>query len=172
MDHFERQLAQLMRDAEEPALFDPRQQERLRAEIGARRHTRAVRRAVGSVLAVVCIAGIGIGLMLLPGSPTRVEPGGIRPRPATSPTPPAPTGTPDVSPGTPPPSSAPPDAPAPPDGTATTMTSDRATETADGRTATTSPPSTFTSAPSSTTATATATARNDASTQTSSLITP
>ncbi|MEW2396066.1 hypothetical protein [Streptomyces sp. NPDC046862] len=93
MDHFERQLAQMMRTTHEPASFEPRHQERLREGVRARRRTRVVQRAVGSVLAV---AGLTLGLFLLPDGPTRVEPTDSGPQPATSPSPSAPTTTPSA----------------------------------------------------------------------------
>ncbi|WP_149181467.1 cellulase [Streptomyces sp. TRM49041] len=98
MDHFERQLARMMRATEERTSFEPRHQERLRAGVRARRLTRAVQLTTGSALAVT---GLGIGLFLLPGTPDRVEPSAPRPLPATSPSP-VPRTTPSIT--TPPPS--------------------------------------------------------------------
>lgn len=173
MDHFEQQLARMMRNAEERASFEPTHRERLRAGVRARRRVRIAQRAVGSALAV---AGLGVGLFLLPGGPTRAEPSDPRPRPATSPSPPAPDTAPDVSPTAPSSSSATSSVPASPDRTATTLppvttgssvtSSDTASETPHGSTAATAPPST--SAPPS----ATETARNEPSTDQSSLIAP
>ncbi|MFF3402869.1 hypothetical protein ACFYW6_30715 [Streptomyces sp. NPDC002659] len=94
MDHFERRLAQMMRDTQEPASFEPKHRERLRAGISTRRRTRTAQRAAGSALAV---AGIAVGLLLLPHASDRVEPSGPRPQPATSPSP----STPEVSPSAP-----------------------------------------------------------------------
>ncbi|MGW2620045.1 hypothetical protein [Streptomyces sp. NPDC001500] len=167
MDHFERQLAQLMRAVEEPASFDSRQRERLRAGVRSRRRTRAAQRAVGLVLAV---AGIAVGLSLLPGGPTRVEPGEIRPQPATNPSPPVPTLTPGVSPSATPSSAAPSfgdrsDGVTPP---VSTGGSDPGAESPSGSPSSTSPPTSSVSAPSS----STATARNTASADPSSLATP
>lgn len=171
MDHFEQQLAQLMRDTEEPAPFDPTQRERLRAGVRSRRRTRAAQRAVGSVLAV---AGIAVGLSLLPGGPTRVEPSQIRPQPATNPSPPAPALTPGASPSTPPSTMAPSTAdrsatttpPVATEGSATE--SDPASPSTSEGTATSPPPTSSVPAP----PTATATTRDTASADPSSLITP
>lgn len=82
MDHFERQLAQMMRDSEAaPAPFKPKHRERLWAGVRVRHRRRTARRAVGSVLAVV---GLSVGLSLLPGHATRVEPSHPGPQPTTS----------------------------------------------------------------------------------------
>ncbi|WP_328501089.1 hypothetical protein OG828_11795 [Streptomyces sp. NBC_00457] len=86
MDHFERQLAQLMRDTQEHTPYEPKYQDRLRAGVRARRRVRAAQAAVGSVLAV---AGLGIGLFLLPDGQVRDEPSAPNPRPAVSPSSPA-----------------------------------------------------------------------------------
>ncbi|MGW1539215.1 cellulase [Streptomyces sp. NPDC002309] len=96
MDHFERRLARMMRDSEEHSPFGPRHRERLREGVAARRRARAAQRAAGSLLAV---AGLVVGLLLLPGGPDRAEPAGPLPRPATSPqsSGPGPTPTPDAS---------------------------------------------------------------------------
>lgn len=114
MDHFERQLAQMMCDTEAPAPFEPKHRERLWAGVRVRYRRRAAQRAVGSVLAVV---GLSVGLFLLPGYVTRVEPSHPRPQPATSRTPSAPPATSGVSPSAPS-SSGTSTAPASPDGTA------------------------------------------------------
>lgn len=96
MDHFERQLAQLMHSTHEHAPFEPQHRERLRAGVRARRRTRAVRQVGGFALA---IAGLGLALFLLPGRPHNVEPSSPRPEPATSPSAPAvsPSSTPTSS---------------------------------------------------------------------------
>ncbi|RMB84061.1 cellulase [Streptomyces shenzhenensis] len=94
MDHFERQLARMMHDAEEPAPFGPRHRKRLREGVSARRRARAAKRAVGSVLT---LAGLSVGLFLLSGDPTRAEPGEPRPLPATRPSPPSPVMTPGAA---------------------------------------------------------------------------
>lgn len=96
MDHFERQLAQLMHSTHEHAPFEPRHRERLRAAVRTRRRTRALQQVGGFALAV---AGLGVALFLLPGRPHSVEPSSPRPEPATSPTAPAasPSSTPTSS---------------------------------------------------------------------------
>ncbi|TXS74568.1 hypothetical protein EAO69_14100, partial [Streptomyces sp. me109] len=71
MDHFERELARMMRDAEEHTPFDPAQRNRLRTGIRDRRRVRSAQKAVGSVLAV---AGLGAGLFLLPHTPDSDRP--------------------------------------------------------------------------------------------------
>ncbi|MCX4572100.1 hypothetical protein OHB41_02650 [Streptomyces sp. NBC_01571] len=101
MDHFERELARMMRDAEEQTPFEPAQQDRLRAGVRVRRRVRSAQKAVGSVLAV---AGLGAGLFLLPHTPKGDRPQAPLPQPMTgrsspniSPTPtltPSPTPTP------------------------------------------------------------------------------
>ncbi|MFE7267685.1 hypothetical protein ACFU9B_37605 [Streptomyces sp. NPDC057592] len=154
MDHFERQLARMMRDTETPTPFEPKHRERLRAGVRVRCRKRVAQRAVGSVLAVV---GLSVGLFLLPGRATRVEPSHPGPRPASSPSLSAPPATPDASLSAPP-SSGTSTAPASPDGTAesapptATGSTVTATETLPGSTEGVSPSST--SAPPSGTATA------------------
>ncbi|MFF4347343.1 hypothetical protein [Streptomyces sp. NPDC001530] len=99
MDHFERELARMMRDAQEHTPFEPKHQNRLRSGVRARRRARAAQKAVGSVLAV---AGLGVGFFLLPHHPAEDRPQAPLPRPATSPsypkTRPTPTSTPDAPP--------------------------------------------------------------------------
>ncbi|MFI9611264.1 hypothetical protein ACIHCM_06145 [Streptomyces sp. NPDC052023] len=118
MDHFEQWLARMMRESEEHTPLAPRHRERIREGVRARRRARAARRAAGSVLAV---AGLAVGLFLLPGGPDRVEPAGTPPRPRVSPVPsyPGPTRAPDGYPGEPS-SSSPPASPPLPGGTAVT----------------------------------------------------
>ncbi|MFD9219313.1 hypothetical protein ACFWDI_04615 [Streptomyces sp. NPDC060064] len=162
MDHFERQLAQMLRDTEAPAPFEPRHQERLRAGVHVRSRRRAAQRAAGAALAVV---GLSVGLFLLPGHATRVEPSHPRPQPATSPSPSAPPATPDVSTSEPS-SSETSTGPASPDGTAaiTPPATDGSTATADSSaTATETPPGSTEGAsppPTSAPPSGTATARN------------
>ena len=132
MDHFERQLAQLMHSTHEHAPFEPRHRERLRAGVRTRRRTRALQQAGGFALA---ITGLGVALFLLPGRPHSVEPSSPRPEPATSPTAPA------VSPSSTPTASA----------TGTEGTSSPPGATGD---ATSAPPPTTTSPPPSSTETA------------------
>ncbi|MEU3248782.1 hypothetical protein [Streptomyces sp. NPDC006875] len=142
MDHFERELARMMRDAEEHTPFDPAQRNRLRTGIRDRRRVRSAQKAVGSVLAV---AGLGAGLFLLPHTPDSDRPQAPLPltgrpspdvTPMLSPTPPQPSGTPtgsdtaapDDTAGT----SAPPSAPA--------STGGAASDGSDGSGTTTSAP--------------------------------
>ncbi|MCK1818718.1 cellulase [Streptomyces sp. XM83C] len=82
MDHFEQQLARLMRDTEQYSPFGPGHRDRLRAGVLARRRVRLAQKAVGSVLAV---AGLSLGLFLIPDTAPRTEPGAPPPRPASSP---------------------------------------------------------------------------------------
>ncbi|TDC73893.1 cellulase [Streptomyces hainanensis] len=85
MDEFEQRLTRLMRGAQEPAPFEARHRERLRAGVRARRRARAARRAAGSVLAVTAIA---VGAFLLPDAPFGREPAEPRPElPASRPSP-------------------------------------------------------------------------------------
>ncbi|AVH58072.1 MULTISPECIES: hypothetical protein [Streptomyces] len=88
MDHFERELARMMRDAQESTPFGPAHQNRLRSGVRARRRARAAQKAVGSVLAV---AGLGIGFFLLPHDPVDDRPQSPLPRPAVNPTSPSTT---------------------------------------------------------------------------------
>ncbi|MET7986867.1 hypothetical protein [Streptomyces sp. NPDC005281] len=83
MDRFERELARMMRDAQEHTPFEPAQQNSLRAGVRVRRRIRAAQKAVSCVLAA---AGISVGLFLLPHSPDRDRPLGPVPRPAVTPT--------------------------------------------------------------------------------------
>lgn len=95
MDHFERELARMMRDTREHTAFEPKHQDRLRAGVRARSRVRAAQKAAGSVLPV---AGLALGLFLLPGTSAEVRPQAPPPRPATSPTYRSPSPTPDASP--------------------------------------------------------------------------
>ncbi|MEV0909365.1 hypothetical protein [Streptomyces hokutonensis] len=144
MDPFERQLARLMRDTHEPVPFEPRHRERLHEGVRVRRRTRMVRRTVGSALAVV-----GVGLLLLPAGPTRVQPAEPHPRPATSPTSTGSVPTPGETPTAPPTSSATTSLANPgattsdtPTAPATTGSSATATSTTGGNTDVTTPPAT------------------------------
>ncbi|MCX5008234.1 hypothetical protein OHB05_37310 [Streptomyces sp. NBC_00638] len=99
MDHFERELSRMMRDAQEHTPFEPAQQDSLRAGVRVRRRVRAAQMAASCVLAV---AGVSLGLFLLPHAPDRDRPLAPVPRPATSPTSPYGTPTPTHFPsGTP-----------------------------------------------------------------------
>ncbi|MET9408979.1 hypothetical protein ABZX90_24915 [Streptomyces sp. NPDC002935] len=99
MDHFERELARMMRDSQEHTPFEPAQQNSLRNGVRVRRRVRAAQKAASCVLAV---AGVSVGLFLLPHSPDRDRPLAPLPRPATGPTSPYATPTPTSPPsGTP-----------------------------------------------------------------------
>ncbi|MFI8091057.1 cellulase [Streptomyces sp. NPDC086080] len=106
MDDFERELARMMHDSRRPAPFEPGQRARLYEGIRVRRRTRMLWRAGGSALAV---AGLSIGLALLPGTGSRSLPADRPPPPATGPTP-SPT---SPSPASPSPTSSPPTTSAP-----------------------------------------------------------
>ncbi|MFE2278672.1 cellulase [Streptomyces sp. NPDC059454] len=85
MDDFERELTRMMRDTRRPAPFRSEHQERLYEGIRVRRRSRLLWRAGGSALAV---AGLSVGLALLPGTDSRSLPADRGPLPATGPTPP------------------------------------------------------------------------------------
>ncbi|MFI2507615.1 cellulase [Streptomyces sp. NPDC018972] len=85
MDDFERELTRMMRDTRQPASFRSEHQERLYEGIRVRRRSRMLWRAGGSALAV---AGLSVGLALLPGADSRSLPADRGPLPATGPTPP------------------------------------------------------------------------------------
>ncbi|RRR86478.1 cellulase [Streptomyces sp. RP5T] len=80
MDHFERELARLMRDGHGDTPYEERHRTRLRAGVRARQRVRRVWMATGSVLSV---AGIGVGLLLTQAFAQGVS-NGPHPRPATS----------------------------------------------------------------------------------------
>jgi hypothetical protein len=90
MDHFERELARMMRDSQEYTPFEAEDRLRLRAGVQARRRVRTAQKAAGSVLAV---AGLGLGFFMLPHDPGENRPQAPHPRPATSPVSPSPTPT-------------------------------------------------------------------------------
>ncbi|WP_328673456.1 hypothetical protein [Streptomyces sp. NBC_00328] len=127
MDQFERELARMMRDAQEQTPFEPAQQNSLREGVRVRRRIRAAQKAASCVLAA---AGICVGVFLLPHAPDRDRPLGPVPRPTTTPTSPyvTPSPTPSSS-GTP---------------------SESATGTAENTTGTSGPPETPTTTESST----------------------
>ncbi|MFF1278557.1 cellulase [Streptomyces marokkonensis] len=85
MDDFERELTRMMRDSRQPAPFGPGHRARLYQGIRVRRRSRVLWRAGGSALAM---AGLSVGLALLPGTGSRSLPADRPPLPATSPTPP------------------------------------------------------------------------------------
>ncbi|MEU0040465.1 MULTISPECIES: hypothetical protein [unclassified Streptomyces] len=95
MDHFERELARMMRDTEEQTPFEPAQQDRLRTGVRVRRRVRSAQKAVGSVLAV---AGLGVGLFLLPHTPKGDRPQAPLPQPMTGRSSPAVSPTPSPTP--------------------------------------------------------------------------
>ncbi|MFD5231116.1 cellulase [Streptomyces qaidamensis] len=107
MDDFERDLSRLMRDAQQHTPYEPEHRQRLHAGIRSRRRSRLLWKAGGSAVAV---AGLSVGLALLPNLLTRAQPADPRPQPATSPTtspdstpttaPPAPSTTPTEQPET------------------------------------------------------------------------
>lgn len=130
MDHFERELARMMRDSREYIPFEPEHRTRLHAGVRTYRRVRAVKRAAGSVLAVVGI-GIGFAYFALPHDRGGEHPQGPFPRPATAPASPGPTPSPELSaPTESPPES--PTGPASPSSTPTNApTTDRESPTAD-----------------------------------------
>ncbi|MGY1503395.1 hypothetical protein ACW4TU_43670 [Streptomyces sp. QTS52] len=81
MDHFEQELARMMRDSQEDTPYEDRHRRRLQAGVRARRGARVVWTATGSLLA---IAALGVGLTVLPNSLTQRGPTSPRPRPVTS----------------------------------------------------------------------------------------
>ncbi|MBE1605932.1 hypothetical protein [Actinopolymorpha pittospori] len=71
MDDFESDLSRMMRETPDVVAFEPEQRKHLRARIRSRRRGRAALMLGGSVMA---LAGIGFGLLALPGAfPTRSE---------------------------------------------------------------------------------------------------
>ncbi|MFC8350420.1 cellulase [Streptomyces sp. NPDC057280] len=82
MDHFEQELARLMRDSGAPGEgYEDRHRRRLYAGVRARQRTRRAWMATGSALT---IAALGAVLMTLPDSFAQNGPGPRNPRPATS----------------------------------------------------------------------------------------
>ncbi|MDQ0936142.1 hypothetical protein [Streptomyces turgidiscabies] len=75
MDHFEQDLARMMRDSRQDTPYEDRHRQRLRVAVRARQRSRTAWLATGSALAV---AGLGVGLMVLASS---VAQGGTTPRP-------------------------------------------------------------------------------------------
>ncbi|GGX01607.1 hypothetical protein GCM10010297_24050 [Streptomyces malachitofuscus] len=95
MDDFERELTRMMHDSRAPTPFGPGHRARLYEGIRVRRRSRVLWRAGGSALAV---AGLSIGLALLPGTGSRSQPADRPAPPATAPTPSAePTSVPSTS---------------------------------------------------------------------------
>ncbi|KOX06126.1 hypothetical protein ADK65_02660 [Streptomyces sp. NRRL B-1140] len=93
MDDFERDLSRLMHDTRQHSPYEPEHRQRLHAGIRARRRSRLLWKAGGSAVAV---AGLGVGLALLPSMFTRAQPADHRPQPVTSP-----TASPDITPTSP-----------------------------------------------------------------------
>ena len=88
MDHFERELVRMMRDAEENNPFENGYRRRLRAGIRTRREARTVWLVTGSALTVL-VLGVGPVVLsdaLTQGGPTGPEhhPASATPVPATS----------------------------------------------------------------------------------------
>ena len=81
MDHFEQELARMMRDSQEDTPYEDRHRDRLHAGVRARRRARMAWMATGSALT---IAGLGVGLVVLPSSFAQGGPAGPQPRPVTS----------------------------------------------------------------------------------------
>jgi hypothetical protein len=81
MDHFEQELARMMRDSRQDTPYEDRHRRRLHAGVRARRGARTVWTVTGSLLAV---AGLGVGLMCLPNSFAQGGPTRPQPRPVTS----------------------------------------------------------------------------------------
>ena len=77
MDHFEQDLARMMRDSRQDTAYEDRHRHRLRAGVRARQRSRKAWMATGSALG---IAAVGVSLMALSGSFTH---GGTAPGPRT-----------------------------------------------------------------------------------------
>ncbi|MFF3582807.1 cellulase [Streptomyces mirabilis] len=138
MDHFERELARMMRDAQEYTPFEPAQQNRLRTGVLVRRRVRAAQKAVGSVLVA---AGLSVGLVLLPHAPDRDQPHAPVPRPTTDFPSPTTTPSPTLPPSTSPTGSAP-TTPTAPITTESATESSSSVGTGPSGTATAGPPAT------------------------------
>ncbi|MET7974229.1 cellulase [Streptomyces mirabilis] len=144
MDHFERELARMMRDAQEYTPFEPAQQNRLRTGVLVRRRVRAAQKAVGSVLVA---AGLGVSLVLLPHAPDRDQPQAPVPRPTTGFSSPTTTPSPTPPPSTSPTGSAP-TTPTAPITTESAIESSSSVGTGPSGTATAGPPATVPATPS------------------------
>ncbi|MEU6375008.1 hypothetical protein [Streptomyces sp. NPDC046909] len=81
MDHFEQELARMMRESREDSPYEERHRSRLHAGVRARQRVRALWMATASVLTVT---GLGVGLLVLASSVAQGGPGGPQPRPVTS----------------------------------------------------------------------------------------
>ncbi|MFI0960437.1 cellulase [Streptomyces sp. NPDC021080] len=145
MDHFERELARMMRDSQEHTPFEPAQQNNLRDGVRVRRRIRAAQRAASCVLAA---AGISVGLFLLPHTPDHDRPLGPVPRPTVTPTSPYATLSPT------------------PSSSGTPTESATATSTAENTAGTSGPPETPTTTGSSTSSASAPEGRGTATTST------
>jgi hypothetical protein len=92
VDHFERMLTRMLCESEQYTPIEPQHRERLRNGVRARQRARTAWRAGGSALAV---AGLAVGLALLPGAFAANEPAVPAPQPTGTPYP-----SPDGSPRT------------------------------------------------------------------------
>ncbi|MFE2683052.1 cellulase [Streptomyces mirabilis] len=144
MDHFERELARMMRDTQEYTPFEPAQRDRLRTGVLVRRRVRAAQKAVGSVLVA---AGLGVGLVLLPHAPDRDQPQAPVPRPTTGFSSPTTTPSPTQPPSTSPTGSAP-TTPTAPITTESAIESSSSAGSGPSGTATAGPPATVPATPS------------------------
>ncbi|MEH0416227.1 hypothetical protein [Streptomyces sp. B21-083] len=80
MDHFEQDLARMLRDSRQDTPYEDRHRHRLRVAVRARQRSRTAWMATGSALA---IAGFGVGLMALSDTVAHGDTT-PRPRPVTS----------------------------------------------------------------------------------------
>ncbi|MDH6514356.1 hypothetical protein M2163_008669 [Streptomyces sp. SAI-135] len=81
MDHFEQELARMMRDGRRDTPYEERHRTRLRAGVRARQRARRVWMATGSALT---LAGAGVGLLFLTGAFAQGVSNSPQPRPVTS----------------------------------------------------------------------------------------
>ncbi|MET7695206.1 hypothetical protein ABZT06_46185 [Streptomyces sp. NPDC005483] len=81
MDHFEQELARMMRDGHRDTPYEERHRARLRAGVRARQRIRKAWMATASLLT---LAGAGVGLMFLTGAFAQGVSNSPQPRPVTS----------------------------------------------------------------------------------------
>jgi hypothetical protein len=81
MEHFEQELARMMRDGQQDTPYEERHRARLRAGVRARQRVRRLWMATGSGMTV---AGLGVGLLFLAGTFAQGGSSGPQPRPVTS----------------------------------------------------------------------------------------
>ncbi|MFJ6391138.1 hypothetical protein ACIQJT_26405 [Streptomyces sp. NPDC091972] len=81
MDHFEQELARMMRDSHTEAPYEERHRARLRAGVRARQRIRKAWMATASVLT---LAGASVGLLFLTGAFAQGVSNSPQPRPVTS----------------------------------------------------------------------------------------